>query len=196
MLQPVELHANQVLHECGRTFSSHVYFPITSMVSVVVSMQDGVTTDVAAVGNEGFTGAEMLIGAESPINSYVCQIPGQALRMSVSEFQGALRAMPDLHLAASGYLQLFIYQIAQAGFCNIAHAWEGRFARLLLLVQDRTGKDALDLSREPLADMLNLQRQSVSLMAGAFNMAGLIEYQDGHLRIVNRQGLEEVSCEC
>lgn len=196
MLQSADLHCRQVLHKRGQPFSSQVYFPITSLISVVASVQDGGTTEIASVGNDGLTGAEMLIGADSPINTCFCQVPGQALRMPVTDFRQALLTVPELRRIVSIYLQVFMRQTAQAGACAIVHAWEGRFARWLLQAQDRTGKDAMDLSRESMAEMLNVSHQNLSLMAGAFNGAGLIQYHYGYLRILNRKGLEEVSCEC
>ena len=196
MLEPADLDAQQMLHELGQPFSPYVYFPITGLVSVIVALQDGTATEVACVGNDGLTGVEILIGAQSPINTYVCQVSGQAWRMGVADFRQALETMPELRRITNTYLQIFMSRIVQAGACSIAHGWEGRFARWLLQVQDRTGKDAVDLSRESMAEMLNVPRQKVTVMAGAFNRAGLIQYQDGQLRILSRQGLEEVSCEC
>jgi CRP-like cAMP-binding protein len=196
MLQRTDLHSQQMLHEQGQPFSSHVYFPITSLVSVIVSLQDGTATEVACMGNDGFTGAEMFIGAHSPINTYFCQVSGQAWCISVADFRQALQTMPELRWITNTYLQIFINRTAQAGACTMVHAWEGRFACWLLQIQDRTGKNVVDLSRESMAEMLNVPRQNVTSMAGAFNKAGLIQYQDGQLRILNRQGLEEVSCEC
>lgn len=196
LLQTVDLDVKQILHERGELFSSHFYFPTTCTVSAILPLQDGAAVEVGTVGNEGFSGVETLAGAESPSNTYFCQIPGVAMRISVGDFYKALETVPGLQKLMQRYLQGFMSQMAQSVACNSQHSVEARFARWMLITHDRVEGDDFQLTQEFIAQMLGVQRPSVSLIANQFQRAGLIKYSRGKVQLVNRKGIEEVCCEC
>lgn len=195
LLQIVDLAASQTLHERGQPFSC-VYFPITAILSATLPLQVGMPMQVASVGNEGFSGVEMLARAASPFHTYRCQIAGRAACMSVADFTQALDTVPELHRSTHACLQVFMNQLMQTECCNSVHTFEGRFARWLLMARERTGDDTFFLPRETLVDMLSVQRQNVSLMVRSFQQAGLIHYQLGRMQVLDWPGLQEASCEC
>ena len=196
MLQPVQLGIKQLLHERDKPFSPDIYFPTTCVISALLPLLDGAAVEVGSMGNEGFSGVEMMAGADSPMNTYFCQVPGEALRMSVADFKQALETVPELHRLALACLQGFMAQMAQSAACNGQHSVEARFARWMLLTHDRVEGDDFKLTQEFIATMLGVQRPSVSLVANQFQQAGLLKYSRGHVQILNRQGIEEVCCEC
>jgi CRP-like cAMP-binding protein len=126
----------------------------------------------------------------------MCQIPGQAMRMTVTDFRRALKEVPELRQLAFGYLQCYMAQMAQSAACNSQHAVEARFARWMLVTHDRVEGDEFRLTQEFMAQMLGVHRPSVSLIANQFQAAGLLQYSRGLIRILNREGIEEVCCEC
>jgi CRP-like cAMP-binding protein len=185
-----------MLHERDKPFSSDIYFPTTCTVSVILPLVDGAAVEVGMVGNEGFSGVEMLAGAQSPTNTYFCQIPDEAIRMSVVDFKQALESLPELRKLAFAYLHCFMAQMAQSVACNSQHSTEARFARWMLITHDRVVGDEFKLTQEFIAQMVGVHRPSVSLVANEFQQAGMISYSRGAMRILNRQGIEEVACEC
>nr|WP_314621584.1 Crp/Fnr family transcriptional regulator [uncultured Noviherbaspirillum sp.] len=196
MLHPVQLEIGQILHERGKLFSSDIYFPITCVLSVILTLSDEAAVEVGSVGNEGFSGVEILAGAKAPFHAYLCQIPGKAIRMSMTDFRQALDAVPELHKLALGSLQVFMAQAAQSVACNSQHAMESRFACWMLLTHDRVEGDDFKLTQEFMAQMLGGYRPTVSVVANRFQQAGLLRYSRGHVYILNRQGIEEAACEC
>lgn len=196
MLEPVQLNIKQFVHERGKPFSSDMYFSTTCIVSSLLPLQDGAAVEVGSIGNEGFSVVEMMAGAEWPLNNYVCQVPGEAMRMALADFRQALETVPELRRLALAYLQCFMAQMAQSVACNGQHSVEARFARWMLITHDRVENDDFKLTQEFIAQMLGVHRPSVSLVANQFQQAGLMRYSRGHIHILNRQGIEEVCCEC
>jgi CRP-like cAMP-binding protein len=138
----------------------------------------------------------MSTGAETSLHDYVCRIEGEALRMTAADFGQAVERVPELRRLAGAYLQGYLTQISQSVTCNSLHDLESRFARWLLLTQDRVRSDRFALTPNFLADMLVVDQPSVSLVANTFQRAGVIEYSKGNMQILERQQLEEASCEC
>jgi CRP-like cAMP-binding protein len=195
MLHIVDLAARQPLHERGQPFCC-VHFLTTAIISATLPLQVGLSTQGASVGSEGFSGVEMLAGADSPINHFVCQIPGKAVHIAAQDFRTALDTVPGLRRLAFCYLQCCMAQMAQSAACNSQHVVEARFARWMLITHDRVEGDDFRLTQAFLSQMLGVHRPSVSLIANQFQLAGLISYSQGNIHIVNRHGLEEVCCEC
>lgn len=195
LLKPVKLDLKQVAHARGEPFT-HIYFPTTCAISAIRPLQNGAAVEVGTVGNEGFSGVEILSHADAALNDYIAQIQGEALRMTVADFRQAVDKMPELHKVVFAYMQGFLSQVSQSVACNRLHTVEARFARWMLLTHDRVAGDEFQLTQEFIAEMLGVQRPTVSLVAGQFQQAGLIKYSRGHVRILNREGLEEASCEC
>jgi CRP-like cAMP-binding protein len=194
-LEVVEIDFKDVIHQRGEPMA-HVYFPCTAVLSVLAYMQNGAAVEVATIGNEGFSGIELLIGTQAATETCVCQIAGQAYRMHSGDFRRLTETDTPLKRISQRFLQAYLSQISQTVACNRLHTLEERFARWILMTHDRVGKDDFYLTQEFLADMLGVHRPSVSLVAGAFQQAGLLRYSRGKMTILNRAQLEASSCEC
>ena len=195
LLQPIRLETKQHLHQHGMPLS-YVYFPSTAVISALLPMKEGPAIEIGTIGNEGYCASEMSTGAETSLHDYICQIEGEALYMKVADFGHLVERVPELRRLAGAYLQGFLTQISQSVTCNSLHDLESRFARWLLFTQDRVRSDRFALTQDFLAEMLAVQRPSVSLVANTFQRAGLIEYSKGSMQILEREKLEEASCDC
>jgi CRP-like cAMP-binding protein len=191
----VDLPIKQVLGERDESIS-YIYFPCTAVLSVLSQMLDGQMVEVGTIGNEGFYGIDVLIGGNLAIETTLCQVPGKALRMPVADFKRAIDGNTPLRQVAQRYLQAYLSQVSQSVACNRLHNIEARFARWILMTHDRVLGDEFYLTQEFLADMLGVQRPSVSIVAGAFQEAGTIQYHRGHMTILKREALEQACCEC
>jgi CRP-like cAMP-binding protein len=175
---------------------SHAYFPIDSVVSLSVTMRDGATAEVATIGREGMDGFVVALGDRHALIRSVVQIEGAAARLPVARLEAAFVASPAIRELFLCYVQALMGQVMQLSACNALHAAEARFCRWLLMLRDRAGTDTLALTHEFLAEMLGVQRPTVSLIARNLQDAGLIRYRRGVVEIVDRAGLEATSCEC
>ena len=194
-LEKVHSHVKDLAHERNSTIP-HVYFPSTSAFSNLIYMEDGSAIEVGTVGNEGFSGVELLAGASMATETCVCQIEGDSLKMRKEDFVTALRECGPLRRVAECYLQGYLAQLSQSVACNRKHSLEARFARWMLVTHDRVRGQEFFLTHEFLADMLGAQRPSVSVVAAAFQKAGVLQYSRGHVRIIDRARLEADACEC
>jgi CRP-like cAMP-binding protein len=194
-LHPVHTDYKDVVSERGKRIE-HVYFPTSSVLSVLAYMSNGAAVEVGTVGREGFFGIEALAGGEISTETTICQVKGDNLRMSARDFREAIAGDTPLRRIAQRYLLVYLSMVSQSVACNRLHTIEERFARWVLMTHDRVIGDEFVLTQEFLADMLGVHRPSVSLVAGAFQQAGLIRYSRGHMEILNRQELENMACEC
>ena len=195
-LEPARLDMKEILAAPNVPIRS-VYFPLTGLVSLVSTLADGTTVEVATIGNEGLIGLPLFLHANSiPFTAFV-QVPGEALRMDAEAFDRLLRAGSEefSHLLYR-YTQALFNQLAQHVVCNRLHPIAPRCARWLLLTHDRVGQAAFPLTHEFLAQMLGVRRASVTTVAGRLQQAGLIRYRRGIVRVLDRAGLEVASCEC
>lgn len=174
----------------------HVYFPCGAALSVLAYMADGAAVEVCTIGKEGFAGIEMLAGGDRWTETTICQIEGECLRMSAGYFKEAIAGDTPLRRITQRYMLVYLSLVSQSVACNRLHTVEARFARWVLMTQDRVGGNEFRLTHEFLASMLGVQRPSISLVASAFQQAGLIRYNRGQMMIVNRLGLKDASCEC
>jgi CRP-like cAMP-binding protein len=174
----------------------YVYFPCTAAFSNLVYLEDGTAVEVGTIGNEGFTNVELLFAATVSVETAVCQIAGDSIRMGVSAFMRAIDGPTPLRKLLECAGQAYLAQVSQSVACNRMHGIENRFARWLLVTHDRVQGDEFLLTQEFIAIMLGVHRPSVSLIAGMFQQAGIIDYSRGRMRILNRPRLEEASCEC
>lgn len=196
LLEPVSLAFKQSLYESNQPIS-HVYFPLTSVNSLLVEMQDGGVVEVGTVGNEGMVGLPVFLGATSTPGRALVQIPGRALRMPATIFTDVtLRADGALYHVLQRYTQALFVQTAQGAACNRLHTQEQRFCRWILMTHDRVGRDSFPLTHEFIAQMLGVRRATVSEAAAAMQTAGCIHYHHGTMTIRDRTGLEAASCEC
>jgi CRP-like cAMP-binding protein len=194
-MEKVSLPIRQVLYETD-TPIAHVYFPVSGVMSLVISLKGGESVEVATIGNEGMVGIAVFLGAErSPAKAF-CQVAGQALKMRSDNFRRALEEHAELADVVRRYTQGMVNQISQTTACNHVHSVQARMCRWLLMTHDRVGADEFHLTQEFLAQMLGVRRPSVTVAAGLLQKAGLIRYQRGRIRIVDRASLENTACEC
>jgi CRP-like cAMP-binding protein len=193
-LERIPLAPRQRLYDVGEPID-YVYFPIGGVVSLVVDPGEK-PVEVATVGNEGFIGTPLFLGAkESPTRAFA-QVAGEALRTTASRFQARLKADSTLHRIMERYLQALINQISQTVACNQVHSVEQRMCRWLLITHDRVNEDEFALTQDFLAQMLGVRRSTVSVIAALLQRQGLIAYHHGRIRIVDRRRLETASCNC
>ncbi|HEV7279278.1 MAG TPA: Crp/Fnr family transcriptional regulator [Pirellulaceae bacterium] len=190
----VELRHKQVLVQADAP-AEHVYYPEVGVCSVVVDPSDGAVVEVATIGREGFVGTSILLESDESPTTF-CQVEGSALRLTTTDFRELAAADTAFRSPMLRYTQALMMQMAQSAACNRTHEIEERAARWLLMTRDRVDGDTFPLKQEFLAHMLGVRRQGVSVAAGILQKAGLITYTRGTITILDRAGLEEVSCEC
>jgi len=194
-LELVTLKLGEALYESGERLQ-HVYFPTTSIVSLLYVMEDGSSAEIAIVGNEGILGISLFMGGETTPSRAVVQSAGQAYRLKAhllkQEFN---RAGPVLHLLLR-YTQALITQMAQTAVCNRHHSVEQQLCRWLLLSLDRLSSNELAMTQELIANMLGVRREGVTEAAGNLQRDKLIRYTRGRISVLNRPGLENRACEC
>ena len=194
-LVPVTLLLHEVLYEPGQAMRQ-VYFPTTSLVSLLVVMQEKTALEIALVGRDGMVGIPLALGAAvSPWRALV-QGTGDALRMNRLEFNAASRRHPSLRQAVQGNARALLGQIARTAACNRFHLLEPRLARWLLMTRDRLESSEFTMTQEFLSTMLAVRRVGVSDAASSFQRRHLIEYSRGHITILDHKGLEAACCSC
>jgi CRP-like cAMP-binding protein len=176
----------------------HVYFPLSGVMSLVaiVDGQGHQQVEVATIGNEGFVGLPVFLGAVRTPGLAFAQVEGQAFRMPSGSFRAHIAPGAPLHGIIRRYAEALFNQVAQSAACNRAHSVEQRCARWLLATHDRVGADQFALTQDFLAQMLGVRRATVTDVAGALQRKGLIKYARGRLTIANRRGLERLACPC
>jgi CRP-like cAMP-binding protein len=195
LLEKVEMPLGQVLYEPGTTLA-HVYFPTTSIVSLLYVMENGASAEIAVVGNEGLVGVALFMGGESTPSRAVVQSAGHGLRLKAQLMKEEFnRAGPVLHLLLR-YTQALITQMAQTAACNRHHTLDQQLCRWLLLSLDRLGTNELAMTQELIANMLGVRREGVTEAALELQEAGLIRYARGRITVLDRPGLEKRTCEC
>ena len=183
------------IYEPNKPFK-HVYFPETAIASVVNVLDDGTEIEVATIGYEGMVGLSVFLGTnQSPARSF-WQIAGRAFRLDAAFLEKEKRTGSPLAAALGLYTQGFFAQIAQSVTCNRLHNLEQRCARWLLMMHDRVEGDDFSLKQQFLAQMLGVRRSGISEVAGRLQRKRLIKYSRGWMRIIDRRGLERLSCEC
>jgi len=194
-LEFVEMRLHDVLNEMGEPIK-YCYFVNSGLASILNVMSDGKSVEVGLTGKEGFVGLPVVVGLNTSANRVVTQIAGTAFRISARKMAEVLRRCPQLERALNRYSQTLALQSTQVAACNRLHEVEERLARWLLMSQDRIGGDAVPLTQDFLAHMLGTRRASVTVAAGILQKAGLITYARGAVKIVNRENLEDATCEC
>jgi CRP-like cAMP-binding protein len=194
-LEQVSCQRAQVLMDADSALD-HVFFPDSGVVSVVAVYADGSIIEMATVGREGFTDVQAIFGAKRSSVQLLVQIPGSAARISRAAFTRAMQSMPSFRSLMDAYVQAFLEQVMVSVACNGAHSLKQRLARWLLMMRDRSDGDTLPITQDLLADMLGVQRPSISNAAQELEHAGLIERGRRQVTILDRQGLTKASCEC
>jgi len=193
-LRPVFLDVHTVLFEPGEIID-FVDFPRTCVVSLVTLFQDGITVEVATVGNEGIVGVPMVLDGSLAVRA-IASMAGWVDRMDASIFLNEVKADRGLDELVDDYVRALFGEIAQAAACNRLHSNEARLSRWLLMSADRVGTNDFAVTHEFLGQMLGSRRATVTLSAEKMRIAGLISYHRGQVSILDRPGLEAVACEC
>jgi CRP-like cAMP-binding protein len=195
LLEWVNLPLGKVLYESGKTLS-HVYFPTSAIVSLLYVMVDGASAEIAVVGNEGVVGIALFMGGESTPSRAIVQSAGQGFRLKSNIMKEEFNnSAPVLHLMLR-YTQALITQMSQTAVCNRHHSLDKQLCRWLLLSLDRLSGDELVMTQELISNMLGVRREGVTEAALKLQKAGLIKYSRGRIRIMDRKGLEQRTCEC
>jgi CRP-like cAMP-binding protein len=195
-LEPVSLELRDVLQEEDKPIT-HVYFPLDFVGSTVIEMQDGGTVEVGVTGNEGLVGIQLFLGEETTSTTTFAQIPGEGLRMQADDFKKQVMDQGGkLHDLLHRYTHAFLAQVSQTAACNRLHPLDQRLCRWILITHNRVQRDEFPITQEFIGQMLGVRRPTVSTTANILMQAGLISYSRGRMKVLDRKGLEEGTCEC
>lgn len=194
-LEWVDMPLGKVLYESGAALK-HVYFPANAIVSLLYVMENGSSAEIAVVGREGVIGISLFMGGESTPSRAVVQSAGHGFRLNAGLMKDEFNRAGPLMQRLLKYTQALITQMAQTAACNRHHSLDQQLCRWLLLSLDRL--DGLDLimTQELIANMLGVRREGVTEAAIKLQKLGLIRYARGHITVLDRQGLERLTCEC
>ncbi len=194
-LELVHMPLGQVLYEPGGLLK-YVYFPTTSIVSLLYVMENGASAEIAVVGNEGILGVSIFMGGDTTPSRAVVQSDGYGYRLKAQLMKDEFnRAGPVLRLLLR-YTQALITQMSQTAVCNRHHSVEQQLCRWLLLSLDRLQSNELVMTQELISNMLGVRREGVTEAAGKLQKSGLIHYSRGRIEVLDRPGLEKLVCEC
>ena len=194
-LEAVQLEAGQVLYEAGGRLS-HMYFPLSAIVSLQYVMRDGASAEIAVVGHDGVIGVALFMGGESTASRALVRGAGQALRLPAALLKEEFSRQGELQILLLRYTQVLLTQMAQSAVCNRHHSIEQQLCRCLLLSLDRVRNTTLALTQELIANLLGVRREGVSEAAGRLQQQGVIRYNRGSIRVLDRARLEALCCEC
>lgn len=194
-LELIHMPLGDVLYESGSQLH-HVYFPTTSIVSLLYVMQDGASAEIAVVGNEGIIGVALFMGGETTPSRAVVQSAGYAYRLKGQLLKQEFNLAGALQHLLLRYTQGLITQMAQTAVCNRHHSVDQQLCRWLLLSLDRLPSNELTMTQELIAKMLGVRREGVTEAAGKLQSVGLIHYSRGRITVLDRPGLEAKACEC
>jgi CRP-like cAMP-binding protein len=190
-----EVDVRQVLFRRGERVR-HVYFPVSGLYSLLAPSQGTDSVEVGVSGREGMVGVSVHLGVENAYCTAIVQVPGEVLKIDADTFRDEVSRCQTVTTLVGRYVHALYVQTIQWVACNRLHSLEERFARWLLAAADTLGDESLPLTHDFLAKMLGVRRPSVTLATGALQRAGVIESSRGLIRIVNRPGLEAMTCEC
>ncbi|HEX7313811.1 MAG TPA: Crp/Fnr family transcriptional regulator [Pyrinomonadaceae bacterium] len=173
-----------------------VYFPLTCLLSLVTTMEDGATVESGTIGREGMSGIPVVLNAGQTTMPTFCQIPGDALRVRTEYVRDVYERNHDVRRIFNRYVHTIVVVGSQSAACNALHRVEARMCRWLLMSSDGVASDEVNLTQEYLAAMLGVRRPGVTEVAGKLRSEGLIDYTRGSIRILDRSGMEARACEC
>lgn len=194
-LELIPLPLGWAVYESGRN-QGYVYFPTTSIVSLLYVMEDGSSAEIAIVGNDGVVGIALFMGGETTPSRAVVQSAGYGYRLKASILKAEFEQGGALQHMLLRYTQALITQMAQTAVCNRHHSVEQQLCRWLLLSLDRLPSNELKMTQELIANMLGVRREGVTEAAGKLQKEGLINYSRGHIIVLDRPALEMRVCEC
>ena len=191
----VALALGDTLYESG-SHLRHVYFPVAGVVSLLIVTEDGGTAEIAVIGNDGCVGIALLLGGETTLDRAVVQIAGHAYRLPAEAVLREFKRGRAAQLLLLRYVQALMTQTAQTAVCNRHHTVEQQLCRWLLLTLDRVPSAHVVMTQELISNMLGVRRSGITQAARNLQQAGLIAYERGHIRVLDRQRLEAHACEC
>jgi len=194
-LQLVEMPLGTVLYEPGDLLR-HVYFPIDCIVSLLYVMESGASAEISVVGNEGLIGIALFMGGDTTPSRAIVQSAGHAYRLDGERLKLEFQRNGGMQVLLLRYTQALITQMSQTAVCNRHHTVDQQLCRWLLLSLDRLASNQLNMTQELIANMLGVRREGVTDAAGKLQTLGVIRYQRGHITVLDRPKLEELSCEC
>ena len=194
-LETIELTKGTVLTEAGAPVQ-HVYLPHSGAVSVMVNLSEGQTVEVAMVGRDSLIGTSAALDDGPALADAIVVVPGAASVLKIEDLRAAADRNASLRKLLVRHEQALLVQAQQSAACNASHSVESRLSRLLLRARDLSDSEALPLTQEFLAQMIGVRRNAVSIVAHAFQQAGLVSYSRGHIEIRDVDGLRKTSCEC
>ncbi len=194
-LELVQMPLGKVLYESG-DIMRHVYFPTDCIVSLLYVMENGSSAEISVVGKEGVVCISLFMGGESTPSRALVQSAGQAYRLKAERFKEAFNRYAEVLQLLLRYVQSLITQMAQTAVCNRHHSIDQQLCRWLLLSLDRLPSNKLTMTQELIANMLGVRREGVTEAAGKLQKLGVIEYNRGHITVLDRPQLEELCCEC
>ncbi|SOE73871.1 transcriptional regulator, Crp/Fnr family [Burkholderia sp. OK233] len=194
-LVEVDLPLGQVIYESGGQLE-HVFFPTTSIISLLYVMEDGASAEIAIVGYEGIVGVSLFMGGETTPSRAIVQSAGRAWRLNARMLKDEFNRGGPMQRLLLRYTQALITQMAQTAVCNRHHSIDQQLCRWLLLSIDRLPSNELCMTQELIANMLGVRRSGVTAAALKLQNAGLIRYSHGHITVLDRPGLEAHVCEC
>jgi len=194
-LEFVDLPLDKSLYTSDAT-PAYVYFPTTAVVSLLYLTQDGVSTEVCAVGNDGVIGIDSVMGSSATASQAVVQSAGHGYRLKAQAVRSELsQGSPALPMLLR-YAHTQVAQMAQMAVCNHFHSVEQKFCRRLLISLDHSPQRELAMTHEQFANLLGVRRESITAVAHKLQLSGVIRYRRGHLTVLDRQRLERGACEC
>jgi CRP-like cAMP-binding protein len=194
-LERIDLPLGRVLYESGESARA-VFFPTNAIVSLLYVMENGAPAEISVVGNEGIVGIAVFMGGESTTSRAIVQSAGHAYQLSGQRLKDEFNRHGELQVLVLRYTQALITQMAQTAVCNRHHSIDQQLCRWLLLSLDRLGCNELTMTQELIANMLGVRREGVTEAAGKLQKLGVIEYHRGRIDVLDRNKLEELSCEC
>ncbi|HUR89065.1 MAG TPA: Crp/Fnr family transcriptional regulator [Ramlibacter sp.] len=194
-LELAELPLRALMYEGGRPMR-HVYFPTDSIISMQYLMENGASTAISVVGNEGLLGITLYMGGESTPSRSVVQSAGYAYRLPRPRVREEFNRHGELLQLMLRYTQALITQVAQTAVCNRHHTIDQQLCRWLLLSMDRLSGNRLTMTQEFISNMLGVRRSGVSGSASKLEHLGVISYERGLITVLDRKRLEGLSCEC
>jgi len=194
-LESVHLPLGKALYESGGA-QGYVYFPTSSIVSLIYVLEDGSSAEIAVTGCEGLVGIALFMGGETTPSRAVVQSAGEGYRLKGAALKRKFETGGPLQLLLLRFTQALITQMTQTAVCNRHHSVDQQLCRWLLLSLDRLPASDLVMTQELIANMLGVRREGVTEAAGKLQAAGLIEYRRGHIKVLDRAGLEARVCEC
>jgi CRP-like cAMP-binding protein len=194
-LTQLDMEKGRLLFDPGDQITT-VYFPLDCVISVMTLMESGEAIESVTIGREGAYGLASAISPREALSRAIVQVPGRTLRISTAALHDIWKRSPALQVLVAKHGDALFAHSAQSVACNALHSVEQRFCRWLLACHDRIDLDTVSLTQEFLADMLGVQRTTVTAVARSLQAKGMIRYRRGIVDVLDRPGLEAISCEC